>query len=212
MSEGNAGRWWRGGVMTKLTDSGLGISEVRSLPGLDTTGLAVSLPTLLVGLACCHWKSSEHLGQNEMCLLTGSEQANVFRGDDLKVRPTECILSINFPLFFVNFSTCLFVCLLVCLFVGIKPEKLFCASCVGREANPLGVITHGQRHTGKPHAYQRKLHFFQFFFSFRLMAKFLHGSLILIYNHSWPFFVFLFEIHKLVRQLHQERTQMEVQL
>jgi len=32
------------------------------------------------------------------------------------------------------------------LFVGIKPEKLYFASCVGKEANPLGVITHGQRH------------------------------------------------------------------
>jgi len=31
------------------------------------------------------------------------------------------------------------------LFVGIKPEKLYCASCVGREVNPVGVITHGQR-------------------------------------------------------------------
>ena len=37
----------------------------------------------------------------------------------------------------------LFVCLFV---VGIKPEKLYFASCVGREVNPLGVITHGQRH------------------------------------------------------------------
>ena len=44
----------------------------------------------------------------------------------------------------------------VCLSVGIKPEKLYSASSVGREANPLGVITHGQRH--KPRAYQRHLH------------------------------------------------------
>jgi len=42
------------------------------------------------------------------------------------------------------------VCLLVCLFVGIKPAKLYSASCVGREVHPLGVITHGQRH--KPRA------------------------------------------------------------
>ena len=47
-----------------------------------------------------------------------------------------------------------FVCLFVCLFVEIKPEKLYSASCVGREVNPLGVITHGQRH--KPRAYQRQ--------------------------------------------------------
>ena len=48
----------------------------------------------------------------------------------------------------------MFVCLFVCLFVGIKPEKVYSASCVGREVNPLGVITHGQRH--KPRAYQRQ--------------------------------------------------------
>jgi len=44
--------------------------------------------------------------------------------------------------------------LFVCLFVGIKPEKSNSASCVGREANSLGVIIHGQRH--KPRAYQRR--------------------------------------------------------
>jgi len=36
------------------------------------------------------------VGENEMGLLAGGEQANVVRGDDIKVRPTECILS---PLF-----------------------------------------------------------------------------------------------------------------
>ena len=61
---------------------------MRSLPGLDTTGLAASLPTLPVGLAC-HGRSSEHMGANEMSLLTGGERANVVRGDDLKVCPTE---------------------------------------------------------------------------------------------------------------------------
>ena len=45
---------------------------------------------------------------------------------------------------------------LFCLFVGIKPEKLYSASCVGREVHPLGVITHEQRH--KPRAYQRQRH------------------------------------------------------
>ena len=38
------------------------------------------------------------------------------------------------------------ICLFVCLFVGIKPEKVYSASCVVREVNPLGVITHGKRH------------------------------------------------------------------
>ena len=65
------------------------ISEVCSLPRRDTTGLAESLPTLPVRLAC-HIRSSEHVGENEMSLLTGGEQANVVCGDDLKVRPTEC--------------------------------------------------------------------------------------------------------------------------
>ena len=61
-----------------------------SLCGVDTTGLAASLPTLPVGLAC-HGRSSEHVGENEMSLLTCVERANVVRGDDLKVCPTECI-------------------------------------------------------------------------------------------------------------------------
>jgi len=51
--------------------------------------LADSLPSLPVGLAC-HVRSSEHVGENEMSLLTGGEQANVVCGDDLKVCPTEC--------------------------------------------------------------------------------------------------------------------------
>jgi len=61
------------------------------LPGLDvldTMRLSGSLPTLPVGLAG-HGRSSEHVGENEMSLLTRGEQANVVRGDDLKVRPTE---------------------------------------------------------------------------------------------------------------------------
>jgi len=46
---------------------------------------------------------------------------------------------------------------LVCLFVfGIKPEKLYSGSCVGGEVNPLGAITHGQRHRSR--AYQRQRH------------------------------------------------------
>jgi len=31
------------------------------------------------------------VGENEMSLLTGGEQSNFVRGDDLKVRPTKCI-------------------------------------------------------------------------------------------------------------------------
>mmetsp|Transcript_53640 Transcript_53640/g.86842 ORF Transcript_53640/g.86842 Transcript_53640/m.86842 type:complete len:85 (-) Transcript_53640:148-402(-) len=40
------------------------------------------------GLAC-HGRSSKHVGENEMSLLIDGEQANVLRGDDLKVRPTK---------------------------------------------------------------------------------------------------------------------------
>jgi len=53
----------------------------------------------------------------------------------------------------------LFVCLFACLLVAIKPEKLYSASCVEMEINPLGawvMITHGQRH--KPRAYPRQRH------------------------------------------------------
>jgi len=52
----------------------------------------------------------------------------------------------------------LLVCLFVCLFVGIKPERLYSASCIGRDitVKPLGAITHGQRH--KPRDYQRQRH------------------------------------------------------
>ena len=65
----------------------------------------------------------------------------------------------NGPWFFYGLDethTRLIDCLFVCLFVGINFEKLYSASCVGREVNPLGVITHGQRH--KPRAYQRQRH------------------------------------------------------
>jgi len=51
----------------------------------------------------------------------------------------------------------IFWTLFVCLFVGIKPEKLYFASCVGREVTPLGVITRRRRH--KSHAYHRHPYF-----------------------------------------------------
>jgi len=62
--------WGKQTLLTKLTDSGSGISEVRSLCRVNTTGLAGSLPTLPVGLAC-HRRSREHVGEIEMSLLTG---------------------------------------------------------------------------------------------------------------------------------------------
>jgi len=49
-------------VTTKLTGNGFGISEVRSLCGVDTTGLAASLATLLVGLPR---KKKRARGENE---------------------------------------------------------------------------------------------------------------------------------------------------
>jgi len=53
-------------------------------------GLAVSIPTLPVGLAC-HGRSSEHMGENEMSLLTGGEKEIFVHGDDLKVCPTNVV-------------------------------------------------------------------------------------------------------------------------
>jgi len=47
-----------------------------------------------------------------------------------------------------------FVWMFVYLFVEKKPGKLYSASCVGRQVNPLGVITHEQRH--KTRACQRQ--------------------------------------------------------
>jgi len=46
------------------------ISELHSLCRVDTTGLAASLPTLPVELAC-QKRNSEHVGANEMSLFTG---------------------------------------------------------------------------------------------------------------------------------------------
>jgi len=49
------------------------------------------------------------------------------------------------------------VCLFVCLFVEIKNPENYTPPPVGREVNPLGVVTHGQSH--KPRrAYQRQRH------------------------------------------------------
>ena len=49
-----------------------------------------------------------------------------------------------------------FRALFVCLFVGIKPEKLYSTSCVGREVKPLGAVTHGKKHM--PRACPRQRH------------------------------------------------------
>jgi len=46
-----------------------------------------------------------------------------------------------------------FLCLFVCLLE--QNPKNYTPPPVGREVNPLGVITHGQRH---PRAYQRQCH------------------------------------------------------
>ena len=50
--------------------SASGSERCVACAGVDTTGLAASLPTLPVGLAC-HRRSSKHVGANEMSLLTG---------------------------------------------------------------------------------------------------------------------------------------------
>ena len=73
---------------SELTNSGIGISEVRSLPGLDITGLAASPLTFPGGLAC-HGRSNQLVGGNVMSLLTGRNRQKIVRGDDLKFGPTE---------------------------------------------------------------------------------------------------------------------------
>jgi len=56
------------------------------------------------------------------------------------------------------------------LFVGIKPGKLYSASCVGREVTPLGVITHWHRH--KPRACRGGI--MEFFVAVKIMSGFLN--------------------------------------
>jgi len=50
------------------------MSEVRSLPSLDITGLAAS-PLIFPGGLACHGRSNQLVGGNVMSLLTGGEQA-----------------------------------------------------------------------------------------------------------------------------------------
>jgi len=54
------------------SDFGIGISEVRSLCGVDITGWAASLLTFLGGLAC-HGRSNQLVGGSVMSLLTGGQ-------------------------------------------------------------------------------------------------------------------------------------------
>jgi len=61
-------------VTAELTNSGIGISEVCSLSGLDMPGLAASTLTFPGGLAC-HSRNNQLVGGHAMCLLTGGEQA-----------------------------------------------------------------------------------------------------------------------------------------
>jgi len=68
--QGNAGWWWQWFVTAELTNSGIGISEVCSLPDLDITGLAASPLTFPGGLAC-HGRSNQLVGGNVMSQLTG---------------------------------------------------------------------------------------------------------------------------------------------
>jgi len=63
-----------GCVTAELTNSGIGIPEVHSLPGLDITGLTASPLTFPGGLAC-HGRSKQLVRGNVMSLLTGGEQA-----------------------------------------------------------------------------------------------------------------------------------------
>jgi len=92
------------------------------------------------------------------------------------------------------------------MFVGIKPEKLYSASCGGREVNPW-EWSHTDRRTNHVHANDHwtkqmaTLSFFLFWVSKTQPDHWIRS-----------FFCFVFESAQLARQLHQERTQMEVQI
>jgi len=113
------------------------------------------VPTLICGsYAYCSFARSCDLGGGGCSL-----QNLIFSG-------TGCIfklIDVAFITFIRNgivaWMEAMFVCLFVC---WDKTQKVcsarasFVGSCVGREVNPMGVFTHGQRH--KPRAYQRQRH------------------------------------------------------
>ena len=75
---------------------GFGISERFSQHGVDITGLTASLLTFPAGLDC-HGRSSEHLRACKALRSYCSHRWNLFRGNDLKVRPTEWIAQFHNP-------------------------------------------------------------------------------------------------------------------
>jgi len=63
--KGNAGQWWQWCVTTELTNSGIGISEVRSLPGLDFTQDQTGIGRVasdFSGRTCLPWKKQPARG------------------------------------------------------------------------------------------------------------------------------------------------------
>jgi len=62
-NDANAGQWWQWCVTAELTNSGIGISEVRSLPSLDITGLVASPLTFDFPVrTCLPWKKQPARG------------------------------------------------------------------------------------------------------------------------------------------------------
>ena len=84
-------------VTAELTNSGIGISEVCSLSGLDMPGLAASTLTFPGGLAC-HSRNNQLVGGMQCACSQVVSRQNVVRGDDLKVGDTECITCTHYTL------------------------------------------------------------------------------------------------------------------
>jgi len=84
----------------------------------------------------------------------GFASRSLYRAKTFPRRPSAKIHHRVLPVF-ISLTRAVFPLLVcfqfVCLFVGIKPGKQYSASCIGREVNPLGVITHGQRHKTCPY-------------------------------------------------------------
>jgi len=97
-------------------------------PDMDTMGMAANLSDAHLSRGYSHYISSCHKYQDDVTKLRG-EHIRLFE---------------FFSLVFCRHTASTPICLFVCLFVVIKPRKLYSASYVMREVNPLGVITHGR--------------------------------------------------------------------
>jgi len=79
-----------GCITCKFAASNCGISEVRSLPGVDATELAAS-PLIFPGWLACRGSTSERVAVYEITLFTGNF---VFVGMILMSAPLSAMLSL----------------------------------------------------------------------------------------------------------------------